>query len=122
MRRAVAELELPVPAREQRNATTKPPGAAVTTKTGRSIFTSPIAWAVFQFFYSNLQSYSTVLKFIKKYTPPWFTADKTYRRRSRRQHVQLTWPTAVRPPPTVDSMVWVARHLTAMPNATAEQW
>jgi hypothetical protein len=50
MRRAVAELELPVPAREQRNATTKPPGAAVTTKTGRSIFTSPTAWAVFQIF------------------------------------------------------------------------
>jgi hypothetical protein len=58
-----------------------------------------------------------------KYTPPlWFTADKAYRRRSRRQHVQPTWPTAVRPPPTVDSMVWVARHLTAMPNATVEQW
>lgn len=50
MRRAVAELELPVPAREQRNATTKPPGGAVTTKTGRSIFTSPTAWAVFQIF------------------------------------------------------------------------
>jgi hypothetical protein len=67
---------------------------------------------IFLYFYSNLQIYTIVLKFIKTiHLPSWATADRAYRRGPRRQHVQ---PTTVRLLPTAGSWVWTPRQLTVV--------